>query len=87
MLRSLVRIQSGVPTKMHSVFETLIIALFKKEPCKKCLVRAKCSETCDDYKKFKRAMSNDKLLARASAWQLLILVFIIIPWCIYRMFQ
>lgn len=71
---------------MLEVIDIIITSLFKRDPCRKCIVRACCSQKCDESRKFMRHMGHDINMSRVSAWQLVITVFIVVPWMILSMF-
>lgn len=64
------------------IFDDFIICLFKRDPCKNCIIRPCCSRRCDQYGKFKRAISSTPVLQRTTAWLLFLVIFVEIPWII-----
>ena len=72
---------------MSEIIDMLITNLFARDPCRKCIVRACCSQTCDKSRKFLRHMGNDVTISRVAAWQLVITIFIVVPWMILSMFM
>lgn len=70
-----------------NVYETLYIALFKKTPCKTCIVKPICRFKCDKLKKHNYALGNSPFLTRASAWLLIFAIFVEIPWIIVGMLK
>ena len=70
---------------MSELIEMLTIQLFKREPCRKCLVKACCTERCDKSKKFNKHTDSDHIIiTRTAAWQLVIVTFFVIPWIIFN---
>jgi hypothetical protein len=65
--------------------DDLIIILFKKNPCLNCIVSPCCKKVCDESIKFKSAISTTPFLQRVSAWLLVFVIFVEIPWILYGM--
>jgi hypothetical protein len=67
-------------------FETIKILLFKKNPCKICLVRPTCKIACPDYKKYNSLLGHSPLLQRINIWALALVLFVEIPLMIISYF-
>ena len=72
---------------MSEIIDMLITNLFKRSPCRKCIVRACCSQECNEYRKFNRHMGNNITISRVAAWQLVTTIFIVVPLMILSMFN
>ena len=67
---------------MLEFIEIFTIALFKRDPCRNCLIKPCCSEQCDTSKKFNGHLGMNPFMVRVSSWLLVLLVFIELPWLI-----
>ena len=72
----------------EEIQNSLLICLFKRNPCRNCIVQGCCSEVCDQSRKFNHAIDhNTPVLQRISAWLLVISIFVGIPWVIFNIYN
>lgn len=62
---------------MIEFFKTWYITVTIKNPCKKCLIKACCSENCYDRNEYERVLGTDgQWLERLLAWFLPYLILV-----------
>jgi hypothetical protein len=68
----------------YSIFYILFVTPFLKNPCKKCLVQACCTEICDSKKEFNNMVGAGKLweakLLSCSLWFVVFSIVLGILW-------
>jgi len=60
-------------------YEQFWISLFKKNPCKKCLVKSACLEDCEERRRYNTALGEYPFYNRILSWLIVFVVFIEVP--------
>jgi len=61
-------------------------ALFRRMPCKICLVAPICKNECQDFRDYRHIFGAEPMHTRAAALFLLIYITFVLPWIIYKSF-